>query len=93
MMNQIMEQSEQIKAKNMEAGTIREQINNSKNDPTRYLSEDFLQVLNEHRKNCEREGKMDQAMQARRRLKELRILEENKRKNETFERHVSLRED
>ena len=92
-MNQIMEQSEQIKAKNMEAGTIREQINNSKNDPTRYLSEDFLQVLNEHRKNCEREGKMDQAMQARRRLKELRILEENKRKNETFERHVSLRED
>ena len=58
-------------------------------DPSRFLSEDFLQVLNEHRKNCEREGKLDQARQARKRLKELRILEENKRKEEIFEKHVS----
>lgn len=45
-------------------------------DPQRFLSEDFLLVLDEHRKNCEREGKLDEALQARKRLKELRILEE-----------------
>ena len=28
-------------------------------DPNRFLSEDFLSILNEHRKNCEREGKLD----------------------------------
>ena len=49
-------------------------------DPSRFLSEDFLAILNEHRKNCEREGKLDQATQARKRLKELRIFEEEKRK-------------
>ena len=45
--------------------------------------------MNEHRKNCEREGKLDQATLARKRLKELRIFEEEKRKEETFNRHVS----
>jgi len=30
-------------------------------DPQRFLSEDFLLVLDEHRKNCEREGKFDEA--------------------------------
>lgn len=48
-----------------------------------------MQILNEHRKNCEREGKMEQAILARKRLKELRIFEEQKRKDETFQRHVS----
>jgi len=57
-------------------------------DPSKYISEDFLQILNEHRKNCEREGKLEQATLARRRLKELRIFEEQKRKDETFSRHV-----
>jgi len=33
----------------------------SKEDPQRFLSEDFLLVLDEHRKNCEREGKLDEA--------------------------------
>jgi hypothetical protein len=46
-------------------------------------------VLNDHRKFCEREGKLDQALLARKRLKELRVLEENKRKAEMFEKHVS----
>jgi hypothetical protein len=32
-----------------------------KEDPQRFLSEDFLLVLDEHRKNCEREGKLDEA--------------------------------
>ena len=27
-------------------------------DPSKYISEDFLQILNEHRKVCEREGKL-----------------------------------
>ena len=40
-------------------------------------------VLDEHRKNCEREGKLDEAQQARKRLKELRILEEQKRRVDT----------
>jgi soluble cytochrome b562 len=40
-------------------------------------------VLDEHRKNCEREGKFDEAQQARKRLKELRILEEQKRRVDT----------
>ena len=56
-------------------------------DPSRFLSEDFLAILNEHRKNCEREGKLDQATQARKRLKELRIFEEKQRKEETYNRH------
>ena len=46
--------------------------------------------MNEHRKNCEREGKLDQATLARKRLKELRIFEEEKRKEETYNRHVSI---
>lgn len=58
-------------------------------DPSKYISEDFLQILNEHRKNCEREGKLTHATLARKRLKELRIFEEKKRKEETFNRHVS----
>ena len=58
-------------------------------DPSKFISEDFLQILNEHRKNCEREGKLEQASLARRRLKELRIFEEQKRKDETYQRHVS----
>ena len=48
-----------------------------------------MQILNEHRKSCEREGKLEQASMARKRLKELRIFEEQKRKDETFDRHVS----
>ena len=58
-------------------------------DPQRFLSEDFLLVLDEHRKNCEREGKLDEAQQARKRLKELRILEEQKRRVDTDQKHVS----
>ncbi len=46
-------------------------------------------VLDEHRKNCEREGKLDEAQQARKRLKELRILEEQKRRVDTDQKHVS----
>ena len=64
-------------------------MRNQNFDPSRFLSEDFLQILNEHRRACEREGKLEQATLARKRLKELRIFEEQKRKDETFSRHVS----
>lgn len=57
-------------------------------DP-KWFSEDFFKVLDEHRRNCEREGKLEEAAQARRRLKELRILEEQRRTQEMYERHVS----
>lgn len=89
-MQQIMQQSEQISMnQTLEPSSIREQIHESKQDPAKYLSEDFLSVLDEHRKNCEREGKLEQALQARKRLKELRVLGENKKKHEVFEKHVS----
>ena len=45
--------------------------------------------MNEHRKNCEKEGKIEQASRARKRLKDLRIFEERKRKEETYNRHKS----
>lgn len=48
----------------------------SKFDPSKYISEDLLQILNEHRKTCERKGQLGNATAARKRLKELRIFEE-----------------
>lgn len=38
-----------------------------------FLNEDFLQVLDEHRKTCEKQGDVKQAQHARKRLKQLRI--------------------
>lgn len=65
---------------NIESQFVGGELRNKKFDPSKFLSEDFLQILNEHRKNCEREGKLVQATLARKRLKELRIFEEGKRK-------------
>ena len=76
-------------ADNKELQTLTPTEMNNAFDPSKFLSEDFLSILNEHRKNCEREGKFDQATQARKRLKELRIFEEEKRKQEVFTKHVS----
>ena len=45
-----------------------------------YISEDFLSVLEEHRKICEKEGKFHEAEAARKRLKELRKYEDIKKK-------------
>ncbi len=52
-----------------------------------YISEDFLQVLEEHRKLCEREGKFHEAQTARKRLKELRRLEEQRKRENLVQRH------
>ena len=63
------------------------QLRGSKFDPSNFISEDFLQILHEHQKHCEQTGKIEQAFRARKRLKELRIFEEKKRKEETYNRH------
>ena len=46
---------------------------------------DFLEILEEHRKNCERQGKYVEAEIAKNRLEELKLHEENRRR-------VSLRQ-
>lgn len=43
--------------------------------------------MDEHRKNCEREGRVEEANQTRRRLKKLRIQEEESRKAGIIENH------
>jgi hypothetical protein len=52
-----------------------------------YISEDFLQVLEEHRKVCEKEGRFMEAQTARKRLKELRRLEEQRKREQLILRH------
>lgn len=46
-----------------------------------------MQVLEEHRKICEREGKFNEAEVARKRLKELRKLEDIRKRDELIMRH------
>ena len=58
----------------------------SKFDPAQYINEDFLKILNEHRKSCERDGKIELAQRARKRLKDLRIFEEKKRREQIHNR-------
>jgi hypothetical protein len=41
---------------------------------------DFLEILEEHRKNCERQGKYVEAEIAKNRLDELKLHEENRRR-------------
>ena len=52
------------------------------------VTDDFLQVLEEHRKICEKEGKLDEASAARKRLKELRIINENRKRDELVNKHA-----
>jgi hypothetical protein len=46
-------------------------------------------VLEEHRKVCEKEGKLDEAAAARKRLKELKILNENRKRESLIGNHKS----
>jgi len=39
-------------------------------------------VLDEHRKICEKEGKLNEAFAARKRLKELKIINENRKREQ-----------
>lgn len=45
--------------------------------------QDFLEILEEHRKNCERQGKYVEAEIAKNRLEELKLHEENRRRVST----------
>ena len=53
--------------------------------------QDFLNVLEEHRKNCEAEGKYVEAEIARNRLEELRLHEENRRREAMRSRQIAER--
>ena len=56
-------------------------------DPSAFITDDFLQVLDEHRKICEKEGKLDEAAAARKRLKELKIKNENRKREQLIASH------
>lgn len=58
-------------------------------NPPLVVTDDFLQVLEEHRKICEKEGKFDEAKAARKRLKELRIINENRKRDTLIKTHQS----
>ncbi|KAH9131383.1 hypothetical protein AeNC1_019676 [Aphanomyces euteiches] len=52
---------------------------------------DFLQILEEHRKNCEKQGKYVEAEIAKNRLEELKVHEENRRKEAMRSRQIAER--
>lgn len=56
-------------------------------DPNKFITDDFLQVLDEHRKICEKEGKLNEALAARKRLKELKIVNENRKREMLIQNH------
>uniref|UniRef100_A0A7S2UZK5 Uncharacterized protein n=1 Tax=Fibrocapsa japonica TaxID=94617 RepID=A0A7S2UZK5_9STRA len=53
--------------------------------------QDFLQILEEHRRNCERQGKYVEAEIAKNRLEELKLHEENRRKEAMRSRQIAER--
>jgi cobalamin biosynthesis Mg chelatase CobN len=53
--------------------------------------QDFLEILEEHRKNCERPGKYVEAEIAKNRLEELRLHEENRRREAMRSRQIAER--
>ena len=53
--------------------------------------QDFLEILEEHRKNCEAEGKYVEAEIAKNRLEELKLHEENRRREAMRSRQIAER--
>ena len=53
--------------------------------------QDFLQILEEHRKNCEKQGKYVEAEIAKNRLEELKLHEENRRREAMRSRQIAER--
>jgi hypothetical protein len=53
--------------------------------------QDFLDILEEHRKNCERQGKYVEAEIAKNRLDELKLHEENRRREAMRSRQIAER--
>lgn len=53
--------------------------------------QDFMQILEEHRRNCERQGKYVEAEIAKNRLEELKLHEESRRKEAMRSRQIAER--
>lgn len=53
--------------------------------------QDFLHILEEHRKNCERQGKYVEAEIAKNRLEELKLHEESRRREAMRSRQIAER--
>jgi len=53
--------------------------------------QEFLSILEEHRKNCERQGKYVEAEIAKNRLEELKLHEYNRRKEAMRSRQIAER--
>lgn len=60
-------------------------------NPDEHAIQDFLEVLEKHRLDCEREGKYDEAELARSRLQQLREHEENRRREELRSQQLAER--
>eukprot|EP00741_Cyanophora_paradoxa_P008108 tig00001229_g7845.t1 len=60
-------------------------------EPDEAAIRDFLQILEEHRKSCERQGKYVEAEIAKNRLQELRSHEENRRREAMRSRQIAER--
>ncbi|KAJ8613954.1 hypothetical protein CTAYLR_008784 [Chrysophaeum taylorii] len=60
-------------------------------EPEESAVQDFLQILEEHRKNCEKQGKYVEAEIAKNRLEELKMHEENRRKEAMRSRQIAER--
>lgn len=52
--------------------------------------QDFLEILEEHRKNCERQGKYVEAEIAKNRLDELKLHEENRRRVRVHDKYYIM---
>ena len=61
--------------------------NEDEGDVAHFITDDFLQVLEEHRKVCEKEGKLTEAQAARKRLRQLKIISENKKRDDLTQSH------
>jgi hypothetical protein len=53
--------------------------------------QDFINILEEHRRNCESQGKYVEAEIAKQRLEELKLHEENRRREAMRSRHIAER--
>ena len=60
-------------------------------DYTDSAVQDFLEILEEHRKNCEKQGKYVEAEIAKNRLEELKLHEENRRREAMRSRQIAER--
>lgn len=82
------EQPEAYKPESDEESDEDQEIQDQENDEQNSV-QDFIQVLEEHRKNCEKQGKYVEAEIAKNRLEELRLHEENRRREQMRSRQIA----